>query len=117
MAFPSPSTILKSALTHFATRYGFQSIGELIPSHSTAAEPSAGHLAELENRIQGSRALAIFVGVNSNQRLASRLAEDTGLSVVPLYIGSLSPPDGPAPNYFDMMRYNTVQIFEALSGK
>jgi ABC-type Zn uptake system ZnuABC Zn-binding protein ZnuA len=105
------------ALTHFAARYGFHAIGELVPSTSTAAEPSAGHLAELEDLIQGSGASAIFVGANSDQRLANRLAEDTGLTVVPLYIGSLSPPDGPASTYFDMLRYNTLQILRALSGK
>jgi ABC-type Zn uptake system ZnuABC Zn-binding protein ZnuA len=105
------------ALTHFAARYGFQAIGELVPSTSTAAEPSAGHLAELENRIQEYGVSTIFVGANSDQRLANRLAEDTGLTVVPLYIGSLSTPDGPASTYFDMMRYNVQQIFGALSGR
>ena len=46
--------------------------------------------------------------------LAERVADDTSIQLVFLYIGSLSEPGGPADDYISFMRYNVTAIVEAL---
>lgn len=103
------------ALGYFATRYSFELIATVIPAYSTAAEPLARELGELVNTIEAESVQAIFVGSNANTTIAKRIAEDTGIHVVPLYIGTLSSADGPAGNYIEMMKYNVEAIASALS--
>jgi ABC-type Zn uptake system ZnuABC Zn-binding protein ZnuA len=43
------------------------------------------------------------------------VAGDVGVKIVPLYVGSLSGPEGPAPSYISLLRYNVQAIVEALS--
>lgn len=102
------------ALGYFAVRYGFELVAAVIPAYSTAAEPSARELGQLIERIDTEAAQAIFVGSNVNSTLARRVAEDSGIQVVPLYIGSLSPPGGPASSYIEMMKYNVEAITTTL---
>jgi ABC-type Zn uptake system ZnuABC Zn-binding protein ZnuA len=45
--------------------------------------------------------------------LSKRVAEDTGVQLIPIYTGSLSGPDGPASTYLDFMRYNVDAIVKA----
>ncbi len=103
-----------TAFTYFARRYGFEQIGAVIPGYSTAAQPSAQELAQLQDAIRALGVRAIFVGQTANPNLSKRLAEDTGIRLVFLYTGSLSAPDGPAPTYIEMMKYNTRAMVEAL---
>ncbi len=103
------------ALGYFAARYDFELVATVIPAYSTAAEPSARELSELIEAIEAESVQAIFVGSNVNTTLAERVAEDTGIQVVPLYIGTLSPLDGPAGDYIAMMKYNVEAISAALS--
>jgi ABC-type Zn uptake system ZnuABC Zn-binding protein ZnuA len=103
------------SLGYFADRYGFRVIGAIIPSVSTSASPSAKQLAALIDKIKASKAPAIFLETGSNPQLAQQIAHETGVKVVSdLYTHSVSAPDGPAPTYIDLMRYNTQQIVEAL---
>lgn len=102
------------SLGYFAKAYGFQVIGVIVPGGSTMAEPSAQEMAALEAEIEQSGPPAIFVGTTVNTQLAERIATDTGVTMVPLYTGSLSDADGPAATYLDMMRYNVSAIVEAL---
>jgi len=100
---------------YFADHYGFRVVGAIIPSVSTNASPSAQQLAALIDQIKASGAPAIFLETGSNPQLAQQIAHETGVKVVTdLYTHSVSAPDGPAPTYTDMMRYNTQQIVEAL---
>jgi ABC-type Zn uptake system ZnuABC Zn-binding protein ZnuA len=103
------------ALGYFAARYDFELVATVIPAYSTAAEPSPRELGELIETIEAESVQAIFVGSNVNTSLAERVAEDIGIQVVPLYIGTLSPEDGPAADYISMMKYNVVAISAALS--
>lgn len=102
------------ALRYFAARYQFEIIGAIIPAYSTAAEPSAQELAELERRVRSLGAEAIFVGAEINADTAAQLASDTGLQLVPLYLGSLTGPEGPAGTYKDLMQYNVRAIVQAV---
>jgi manganese/iron transport system substrate-binding protein len=99
---------------YFAHRYGFEMIGAVIPAYSTAADPSAQELAALEDTIRELEVRAVFVGMTVNPRLVERVAEDTGVRIVPLYTGSLSESGGLAETYLEFMKYNVDAIVEAL---
>ncbi len=103
------------SLGWFARRYGFEQAGTLLPSFSSAAEPAAGQLARLETRITELGLPAIFVSASANRVLSQRVADDLGVDLVPLYIGALSGPEGPAATYVAMMRYNVESIVDALA--
>lgn len=102
------------SLGYFAARYGFEVVGAVVPAYSTVAVPSAGEIAQLEEAVSRLGVRAVFVGTTVNADLAERVADDVGVRLVPIYTGSLSPPDGPAATYVDMMRYNVSAIVEAL---
>lgn len=99
---------------YFAARYGFKEVGALIPSFSTAAQPSAQELAALQDAIKDLGVKAVFVGTTVNPNLAEQVAADTGVRLVSLYTGSLSRPEEGAGTYLEMMRYNTAAIVAAL---
>lgn len=100
---------------YFADRYGFKIIGAIIPSVSADAAPSAQQMVKLVEQIRETHAIAIFLETGSNPQLAQQIASETGVTVITdLYTHSLSAPDGPAPTYLDMMRYNTLNLVNAL---
>jgi ABC-type Zn uptake system ZnuABC Zn-binding protein ZnuA len=102
------------ALGYFAHAYGFEVVGAVVPSLSTLAAPSAQDLAALQDQIRAEGVPAVFVDTAVNPNLATRIAADTGMRVVPLYTGSLSAADGPASTYVDMMRYTAQAMVDAL---
>lgn len=100
---------------YYADRYGFTVIGTVVPGVTSGATPSARELAQLVDRIRETGAPAIFLETGANPRLAEQVARETGVQVVSgLYTHSPSEPDGPAPTYIEMMKYNTTAIVEAL---
>ncbi len=105
------------SLGYFADRYGFKIVGTIIPSVSTDASPSAQQVAELVQTIRATGAPAIFLETGTNPQLADQIANETGVKVVTdLYTHSITPPEGPAPNYLAMMRHDTEAIVQALKG-
>ena len=98
---------------YFARRYGIEQVGAIIPSYSSSAQPSAQEVAQLEDAIKQLGVKAILVGNTVNPNLAKRVAEDTGVKLIPIYTGSLSGPDGPAPTYIDFMHYDVNAIVKA----
>ncbi len=99
---------------YFAQRYGFEVAGAIFPV-STDAEPTAQGLAKLIEVIEQEGVPAVFTEKSHSERLAQRVAEETGATLIGgLYTGSLSAPGGEAGNYIDLMRYNTTTIVEAL---
>jgi ABC-type Zn uptake system ZnuABC Zn-binding protein ZnuA len=100
---------------YFADRYGLQVIGTVIPSVGTSESPTAQQLGDLTAAIRKSGAKAILVEVDENPQLARQIAAETGIKVVTdLLDHSLTPADGAAPTYIDMMEYDTRRIVEAL---
>lgn len=97
-------------LAYFARDFDFQIVGLIVPSFSTLAEPSAQHLAQLQDQIRAENVQALFVGSTVNPRQAEQLAQDLGIRVVPIFTDSLSAADGPAATYVDFMRYNVAAI-------
>jgi ABC-type Zn uptake system ZnuABC Zn-binding protein ZnuA len=102
---------------YYADRYGLEQVGAVIPGFITGAEPSARHLAELEDKIQSYAVPAIFVGTTVNPSLAQQVADDTDIQLVTLYTGSLGPPGSGAETYVDYLCYNTLAIVRGLGGR
>lgn len=105
------------SLTYFADRYGFRYVGTVMPTASPGADPSPRAVAELVEKIKETGAPAIFLELGHKRQLVERVAAEAGVKVAPeLHTHSVSPPDGPAPSYLEMMRYNVKVIVEALGG-
>lgn len=101
------------SLGYFAKQYGFEQMGAVIPALTTEAETSGQELARLIDTIREAQVKAIFVGIDFDPTLAQRVAEETGVDLVPLYFGSLSEGD-PAGTYLDFMKYDVQAIVNAL---
>ena len=100
---------------YFADRYGFTIVGTVIPGATTADSPTARQLSDLTRTIRDAGVKAIFVEASENPQLAQQIGAETGVTVVTdLLDHSLTGPDGPAPTYIDMMKYDTRRIVEAL---
>ena len=99
---------------YLARRYGFEVAGAIFPV-STEAEPTAQDLAELIETIEHEDVPAVFTERSHSERLAQRVAEETGAVLIGgLYTGSLGEPGSGAGTYLDLMRHNTTIIVEAL---
>lgn len=101
---------------YFAAAYDFQIVGVVLPGGSTLAEPSAGDIAALIDLINTGDIPALFAETTINPDLVAQIAAETGAGVYVLYSDSLSPADGPAPTYLDLLRYNAQTIVGALGG-
>lgn len=99
---------------YFAKRYGFTQVGAIIPGFSTDSSPSAQELAQIEDQIRSYNVKAIFTGEGATSNLMKRVVEDTQVQRVKLYHASLSTPNGEAPTYIAMMRYNVNAMVSAL---
>jgi zinc/manganese transport system substrate-binding protein len=103
-------------LGYFADRYGFRVLGTVIPSLSTASEPSAAALAHLADAIDAAGVPAIFAETSSPRRLAQALAgEGTSVQVVQLFGESLGRAHSGAVTYVEMVRTNARRIAAALA--
>lgn len=99
---------------YFCDRYGFEEVGVVIHSFSTLAQPSAREVGRLLDTIRREGVSAILVSASVNPDHAARIAADAGIRVVYYHAGSLSPPDGPAPDYLSYMRHNVTVMIDAL---
>jgi ABC-type Zn uptake system ZnuABC Zn-binding protein ZnuA len=100
---------------YFADRYGLSIVGTVIPSVGSGETPTAKQLGALTAAMRKSGARAIFVEVEENPKLAQQIAAETGTKVVAdLLDHSLTGPDGVAPTYVAMMKFDTQRIVEAL---
>ncbi len=102
-------------LRYFAQAYGFEIVGLVIPGLTSEASASARQLASLVETMRSRGVRAIFLDAGENSKLAEQIAAESGARVVAdLFVESLSPPDGPAPTYLDMIRHDVTIIVEAL---
>jgi ABC-type Zn uptake system ZnuABC Zn-binding protein ZnuA len=116
-AVPSERRVIMTnhaSLNYFAVRYGLRLVGVVIPGGSTSAEPSVGDVLNLITTVQDNHVPAIFTETTVSEDLARQVADETGVSIVRLYTGSLSEAGGPAATYLDYMRFNAEQIAGAL---
>ena len=103
-------------LQYFASRYGFEQVATVLPGGSSEAEIDPQALADLIALVRAEGVPVLFIEVTANTALAETLASDAGIRLVSdLYIEALSGPEGPAPTYLDLMRYNAGKIVGALA--
>jgi zinc/manganese transport system substrate-binding protein len=103
------------AFGYFGAAYGFQFIAP--EGVSTEAEPSARDVAKIIRQIKTEKIPAVFLENVTDARMVQRIAQDSGATIGgTLFSDALSPPDGPATTYIDMMRHNVRQLSKALTG-
>jgi ABC-type Zn uptake system ZnuABC Zn-binding protein ZnuA len=91
----------------FARRYGITVLGAVIPSQSTAAQPSAGQVSDLARLVRREHVQAIFPESSLNPKLAEALARQTGARAdLTLYGDSLGPQGSRGDTYLKMERAN-----------
>jgi zinc/manganese transport system substrate-binding protein len=104
------------AFGYYAQAYGVQFLSP--QGVSTESEASARAVAQLIRQIQREKVRALFVETVSDPRLVEQISRETGIRPAgELYSDSLSPPQGPAGTYLDMMRHNTRALTEAIERK
>jgi zinc/manganese transport system substrate-binding protein len=102
------------AFGYFADAYGLNFIAP--KGVSSEAEASAKDVARIIRQIKAEKVPAVFLENITDPRQMQRIAAETGAKIGgTLYSDSLSPPDGPAATYIDMMRHNIRELTKALS--
>jgi ABC-type Zn uptake system ZnuABC Zn-binding protein ZnuA len=99
------------ALGYFAGEYGLEQFGTIIPSVDSNAEPSAGQLANLVQRMRDNNIKCVFAETTLNPALAQTIANETGATLVTgLYADSVGPPgsQGGTPHGADIVNANLM---------
>jgi zinc/manganese transport system substrate-binding protein len=105
------------AFGYLAAHYGITVVGAVIPSLSTAAEPSAGDVADLIRLIRSEHVRAIFTESSLNPALEQRIAQDAGVDVYAnLYGDTLGPPGSSGATYLGMERWNIQALVAGFTG-
>ena len=98
------------AWPYFARRFGFQIVGTIQPQ--SGSEPSALHLHGLITTIKKDRIKVVVSEIQLSQKIPELLAKETGVRLV-----VLTTLPGGLPHtatYLDMLRYNVLQLADAL---
>ena len=98
------------AWPYFARRFGFQIVGTIQPQ--SGSEPSALQLHGLIAKINKERIKVVVSEIQLSQKIPELLAKETGARVVVLTTlpGGLPHTE----TYLDMLRYNVLQLANAL---
>lgn len=102
------------AFGYFARAYGVAFLSPV--GINTEAEASAADIARLIKQIRREKIPAVFMENISDPRLIERIRQESGARIGgELFSDALSPADGPAPTYLDMMRQNAKALTAALA--
>lgn len=102
------------AFGYFGSAYGFRFIAP--EGVSTETEASARDAAKIIRQIKAQKIPAVFLENVTDPRLMQGIARESGAKTGgTLYSDALSPPDGPAGTYIDMMRNNVRELASALA--
>ncbi|MDE2361906.1 MAG: metal ABC transporter substrate-binding protein [Hyphomicrobiales bacterium] len=102
------------AFGYFAQTYGMAFVAPA--GVSTEAEASARDVGQIIAQIRREKFPAVFLENVSDRRLMDQIARETGAKIGgTLYSDALSPPDGPAGTYIDMMKHNISELTKALA--
>ena len=106
------------ALEAFATRYGLEVIGTVIPSNSTQAQPSSGDLAQLVEDVRRAGVKTIFPESSVSADVERALAEEAGVEVGrPLYADALGEEGSEGDTYLKSLAANAQAISHGLAGR
>ncbi|MFZ3326016.1 MAG: metal ABC transporter substrate-binding protein [Methylocella sp.] len=102
------------AFGYFGAAYGFRFIAP--EGISTETEASARDVAKIIRQIKTQKIPAVFLENVTDPRLVRSIAAESGAKIGgTLYSDALSPPDGPASTYIDMVRNNVRELSAALA--
>ena len=102
------------AFGYFGTAYGFRFIAP--QGVSTETEASARDVARIIRQIKAQKVPAVFLENVTDPKLVRNIATESGAKIGgTLYSDALSPPDGPAGSYIEMMRNNIRELAAALA--
>jgi zinc/manganese transport system substrate-binding protein len=102
------------AFGYFAAAYGIAFIAP--QGVSTESEASARDIAAIITQIRAAKIPAVFLENISDPRQMRRIAAETGAKIGgTLYSDSLTPENGEAPTYIDMVRHNIKALTSALT--
>jgi ABC-type Zn uptake system ZnuABC Zn-binding protein ZnuA len=105
------------ALGYYAERYGIDVVGALIPSLSTAAQPSAGDTQALVDQIERENVRAIFPESSVDPKLERAVARETGATVgAALWADTLGPEGSDGATYIGSIQANTSALVDGLTG-
>ena len=101
------------AFHYFGKAYGLEILS--IQGISTESEPSPADLAALARQAKAGKVKAIFLENMSSPTLAKTISSETGVPVGgELVADALTAPDGFAPHYLDMFKYNLAELLKVL---
>ena len=101
------------AFQYFGKAYGIEFVA--VQGISTEAEPTAEDLGKIIRQARDGHLSAIFLENMADPRLAETVAQESGVRMGgELYADALSAPDGPAPDYVSLVRYNVKQLLAAI---
>jgi ABC-type Zn uptake system ZnuABC Zn-binding protein ZnuA len=105
------------ALGYYARRYGVRVVGAVIPSRSTAAQPSAGEISELVATIRRERVKAIFAESSVKPDVEEAIARESGARIGrALWADTLGPKGSDGATYVDSIASNTAALVDGFSG-
>lgn len=108
------AVVAHNAFRYFERDYGMSFLSP--QGVSTESEASAADVASLIREIREKRAAAVFAENISDSRLVEQIAFEAGLKLGgTLYSDALSPSDGPAPTYIEMMRHNVKTLTSGIN--
>src|SRR5262245_57281482 len=101
------------AFQYFGKAYGIEFVA--VQGLSTEAEPTAEELAKIVRQARDGHLSAILLENMADPRLAETVAQESGVRMGgELYADALSAPDGPAPDYPSLVRFNAKQLLAAM---
>lgn len=99
------------SLTYFSRRYGFETVGAVIPSLSSQAEASAAQVRDVVDTIRRERVPVIFSETGTPKAVAQAIAADSGAEVIPLNSHAVAD-DG---SYYTTMKDLMTAVVDGLS--
>jgi zinc/manganese transport system substrate-binding protein len=101
------------AFAYFGKAYGIEFVA--VQGLSTEAEPTAEDLAKIVRQARNGHLSAVLLENMADPRLAETVAQESGVRMGgELYADALSAPDGPAPDYISLVRFNARQLLAAM---
>jgi ABC-type Zn uptake system ZnuABC Zn-binding protein ZnuA len=102
------------AFQYYGRRYGIQL--ESILGVSTDAEAQTSDILRLNEVIQRTQVPAVFIESTVNPKLLAQIATDNDVRIGgELFADSIGDEESKAPSYYDMLKYNTDTIVDALT--
>ncbi|UYG04054.1 zinc ABC transporter substrate-binding protein [Halomonas sp. LR3S48] len=106
----------EAAFLYFADAFGFEHDG--IWGNNAEQEGSPNQVMRIVDKIEERRPAAIFWESTISDRHVRSVANETQVEIAgPLYVDSLSEPEGEAPDYAGMLRHNARLLLDTLGGE